>query len=224
MRKAFDGIGMTSRRTRERLVKQLREEGITHAGILETVRDVPRHIFVDEALASRAYENTALPIGYGQTISQPYIVARMTEALIGEQRPVRVLEVGTGCGYQSAVLAQLVDSVYSIERIPALYRKARERMRALRLTNVHCKMGDGTAGWPGHAPFDGIIVTAAPIGVPPALLEQLAPHGRLVIPVGSEGVQRLMLITHGEQGFDEALLDYVTFVPMLAGTASTACR
>lgn len=218
MKRAFNGIGMTSQRTRDRLAAKLREEGIKDTDILETIKAVPRHIFVDEALASRAYENTALPIGHGQTISQPYVVARMTEALLGGGSLDKVLEIGTGCGYQTAVLSQLVGRVYSVERLPSLHRKARERMNALRLDNVRMKVGDGNSGWLEHAPFDAIMVTAAPVGVPAALLEQLAPDGRLVIPVGADGVQRLLLITGSRDTYEEQLLDYVSFVPMLAGT------
>lgn len=212
------GVGMTSLRTRERLTNRLRKEGIKNESILETIRKVPRHIFVDEALASRAYENTALPIGFGQTISQPYIVARMTEALVGQKALKRVLEIGTGCGYQTAVLASLVDAVYSVERIDGLLTRARERFRALRLGNVYTKLADGTLGWPENAPYDGIIVTAAPVGVPQCLLDQLDDEGRLVIPVGAKNAQRLLLIVKSAEGYEEQMLDYVNFVPMLGGT------
>ena len=218
MKPAFVGIGMTSQRTRDRLAKKLQEDGIEDQAILETIKEVPRHIFVDEALASRAYENTALPIGHGQTISQPYVVALMTQALmLGRSRPCRVLEIGTGCGYQTAVLARLVERVYSVERIPALHRKALERMHALGLHNVRLKLGDGNLGWKVHAPYDGILVTAAPLGVPKELLTQLASGGRLVIPVGGDDVQRLLSITEESGDFVEELLDYVSFVPMLDG-------
>ena len=219
MKRSFSGIGMTSQRTRDRLVRKLMEDGIEDPLILETMKQVPRHIFVDEALASRAYENTALPIGHGQTISQPYVVARMTEALLGQCEPKKVLEIGTGSGYQTAVLARLVDRVYSVERIPALHRKAKQQIDTLGLGNVWSKLGDGNIGWPEHAPYDGILVTAAPLGVPQALLEQLAVAGRLVIPVGGEDVQRLLLITAESGEYNEELLDYVSFVPMLAGKA-----
>ena len=186
--------------------------------ILDTIKEVPRHIFVDEALASRAYENTALPIGHGQTISQPYVVALMTQALVlGRSKLGRVLEIGTGCGYQTAVLARLVERVYSVERIPALHRKAQERIHLLGLHNVRLKLGDGNFGWKANAPFDGILVTAAPLRVPQELLGQLAPGGRLVIPVGGEDVQRLLSITEESGNFVEQLLDYVSFVPMLTG-------
>ena len=218
MKPSFNGIGMTSQRTRERLVKKLREDGIQDPTILEMIKEVPRHIFVDEALASRAYENTALPIGHGQTISQPYVVALMTQALLsGRSKLARVLEIGTGCGYQTAVLAHLVERVYSVERIPALQRKAQERLHVLRLHNVRLKVGDGYTGWELHAPYDGILVTAAPLGVPKELLTQLATGGRLVIPVGGEDVQRLLSITEESGAFVEELLDYVSFVPMLNG-------
>ncbi|HKK16657.1 MAG TPA: protein-L-isoaspartate(D-aspartate) O-methyltransferase [Gammaproteobacteria bacterium] len=211
------GIGMTSQRTRERLILRLREMGIKSDAVLDTIRNVPRHLFVDEALASRAYENTALPIGYNQTISQPYIVAKMTEALIAGKRPGNVLEIGTGCGYQTAILAQLADRVYSIERIEGLLAKTRKRLQSLNIHNVRLKHGDGNRGWPNYAPFDGIMVSAAPIGVPETLLEQLADNGRLVIPVGKVGQQKLLLVTRTEDGYQEETLDMVSFVPMLEG-------
>jgi protein-L-isoaspartate(D-aspartate) O-methyltransferase len=218
MKREFPGIGMTSRRTRERLVERLREEGISNESVLEAIRALPRHIFVDEALASRAYEDIALPIGSGQTISQPFIVARMTEALLGEGPMASVLEIGTGCGYQTAVLARLVKRVYSIERIASLLAQARERMHALGLSNVRLRHGDGTDGWPTHAPFDGILVTAAPGFVPPALVEQLAVGGRMIIPVGAQGAQTLMLLVRTESGIEEQQLERVAFVPMISGT------
>ena len=211
------GIGMTSLRTRNRLVQRLAQEGIKSSAVLDTIREVPRHLFVDEALASRAYEDTALPIGHGQTISQPYIVARMTEALLCAGPLERVLEIGTGCGYQTAVLASLVGRVYTVERIPALHEQARLRFKTLGLRNVQAKLADGNAGWPMYAPYDGILVTAAPLGVPDALLCQLALPGRLVIPVGRDGAQRLMLICNSADGMTETLLDHVSFVPMLSG-------
>jgi len=211
------GIGMTSQRTRDRLIGTLRAMGIKSDKVLDVIKNTPRHIFVDEALSSRAYENTALPIGHNQTISQPYIVARMTEALVNGERPGKVLEVGTGCGYQTAILAQLADKVYSVERIDALLGKARVRMHQLRLRNVKLRHGDGNLGWPEHAPYDGIIVSAAPVGVPETLLQQLAINGRLVIPVGKMGQQKLLSITHTEEGYQEQQLDLVSFVPMLEG-------
>ena len=216
--KQFSGIGMTSARTRDRLIERLRAEGIRDERVLSAMRAVPRHIFVDEALASRAYEDTALPIGAGQTISQPYIVARMTEALIAEGRPSKVLEVGSGCGYQSAVLAQLVDRVFSIERIASLIPPARERLRVLGITNVRMRHGDGYAGWPAQAPFDGILVAAAPGFVPQALEDQLGVGGRLVIPVGAQGEQRLVALTRTDDGIEEEVLARVSFVPLVTGT------
>lgn len=208
---------MTSQRARDRMVTRLHEMGIRDEQVLAVMRQTPRHIFVDEALASRAYENTALPIGYGQTISQPYIVARMTEALLQGQKMERVLEIGTGCGYQSVVLAQLVGRVYSIERIDALLGKAREHFMSLGIRNIRTKYSDGNLGWPEHAPYDGIIVAAAPLGVPHALLEQLAIGGRLLIPVGHSGAQHLLAVTRTADGFQEDRLDGVSFVPMLEG-------
>jgi len=172
---------------------------------------------VDEALASRAYENTALPIGYGQTISQPYIVARMTEILLRDGPLQRVLEIGTGSGYQAAVLARLVTEVYTVERVDALQRKARRRFRELGLRNIRLKHCDGKLGWPGYAPFDGILATAAPVEIPPALLAQLALGGRLVCPVGRRGEQRLVLVTRTAQGFVEEVLEPVSFVPLMTG-------
>ncbi len=214
---SFRGIGMTSQRTRDRLVQRLEVAGISSRLILEVLRETPRHIFVDEALASRAYEDTALPIGHAQTISQPYIVARMTEILLAGGVLKKVLEVGTGCGYQTAVLAQLVDTVYSVERIQGLLRQARERLYALGMHNVRLRHSDGTWGWEEHAPYDGIIVTAAPPQVPEALCRQLMPGGRMVIPVGRRGAQRLSLIRREQDGIHEELLDAVSFVPMVGG-------
>jgi protein-L-isoaspartate(D-aspartate) O-methyltransferase len=213
------GIGMTSARTRERLVARLREQGITNPEVLERIRSVPRHLFVDEALASRAYEDTALPIGHGQTISQPYIVARMTQSLLEAGRPRKVLEVGTGCGYQTAVLAPLVTTLYSIERIAALQQRARQVLRDLKITNVYMKHGDGFEGYAPYAPFDGIIVAAAAYSVPAALLEQLADGGRLVIPVGTDREQQLLRITRRGERLEKEVLGPVTFVPLLQGLA-----
>jgi protein-L-isoaspartate(D-aspartate) O-methyltransferase len=218
-RSRHTGIGMTSARTRDRLIARLREQGITDNEVLERIRSVPRHVFVDEALASRAYEDTALPIGHGQTISQPYIVARMTQALLEGGKPRKVLEVGTGCGYQTAVLAPLVVNLYSVERIAALQLKARQVLRDLRISNVYMKHGDGFEGWAAHAPFDGIIVAAASYAVPPALLEQLADGGRLVIPVGSDGEQQLLRITRRGERYEREVLGAVVFVPLLQGLA-----
>ncbi len=211
------GIGMTSARTRERLITRLREAGIADPQVLDRIRSVPRHLFVDEALASRAYEDTALPLGHGQTISQPYIVARMTEALIEGGAPRKVLEIGTGCGYQTAVLAPLVVTLYSVERIAALQQRARRVLRDLKIRNVHMRHGDGFEGWQAYAPYDGILVAAAAHSVPPALLEQLAPGGRLVIPVGPEREQQLMRVTRRGDTFEREPLGAVMFVPLLAG-------
>jgi protein-L-isoaspartate(D-aspartate) O-methyltransferase len=211
------GIGMTSARTRERLIQRLRAEGIRSAAVLDQIRNVPRHLFMDEALASRAYEDTALPIGHGQTISQPYVVARMTEAVCGDERPDRVLEIGTGCGYQTAVLAGLAANVFTVERIEPLMKKARERLRQLRIHNVRFRYGDGWEGWSDHAPYDGIIVTAAPSETPAALLDQLADGGRMIIPVGPRGRQELLEIRRTGQRFEEQVIDQVVFVPLLSG-------
>ena len=209
------GIGMTSRRTRDRLIQRLREEGIRDERVLEAILHVPRHVFVDEALASRAYEDTALPIGHGQTISQPYLVALMTQALLAGGRLKKVLEVGTGSGYQTAVLAGLVDEVYSVERIEPLMKLARKRLREIGCRNVHIKLSDGSWGWKEHAPYDGIIVTAAPAAVPPALLEQLAPGARLVIPVGGPTMQELLLVQQTDKGPIQERLELVNFVPLV---------
>ncbi|HYC08487.1 MAG TPA: protein-L-isoaspartate(D-aspartate) O-methyltransferase [Steroidobacteraceae bacterium] len=212
------GIGMTSARTRDRLVQRLREQGIANLAVLDRIRNVPRHIFVDEALGSRAYEDTALPIGFGQTISQPYIVARMTEALLDGGPADKVLEVGTGCGYQTAVLAPLVTQLYTIERIEPLLARARERLKELGIRNVRFRHGDGTLGWKAHAPFDGILVAAAPLTVPEPLLRQLKVGGRLIVPLGPEGEQQLVRLTRREQRVERELLGPVAFVPLLAGT------
>jgi len=212
------GIGMTSQRTRDRLIDRLREKGIKNLNVLETMRSTPRHIFVDEAMATRAYEDTALPIGYGQTISQPYIVARMTEALLEDGPLERVMEIGTGSGYQTAILSRLVKRVYSVERIEALQQQARLRFQELGLRNVRLKYSDGNWGWQDYAPYDGIIVTAAPSQVPKPLFDQLKVGGRLVIPVGEQqGEQQLLIVTRTEEGFDSKHLDLVSFVPLLGG-------
>lgn len=213
----LQGIGMTSQRTRERLAKRLQDNGIYNSQVLDVIKKTPRHIFVDEALSSRAYEDTALPIGHGQTISQPYIVARMTEALLADGPREKVLEIGTGSGYQTAVLAQLVNQVYSVERIQALQIKARARLREMRLSNVKFKYDDGTLGWLENAPYDGIIVTAAPKSIPDQLLMQLAIGGRMLIPAGDDGGQVLRLITRDKEGYVEQILDGVQFVPLLDG-------
>lgn len=211
------GIGMTSKRTRDRLVQRLREQGIRSEAVLAQIRDVPRHLFVDEALASRAYEDTALPIGLGQTISQPYVVARMTEALLRGFEGETVLEIGTGCGYQTAVLAALVKRIYTVERIPELLRKTRQRLRDLDIYNVQFRPGDGWEGWRKYGPYDGIIVTAAADEVPERLLEQLAVNGRLIIPVGPPGGQELTMVTNRHDHFEQVSLGLVSFVPLVKG-------
>jgi protein-L-isoaspartate(D-aspartate) O-methyltransferase len=217
----IQGIGMTSQRTRDRLVNRLRDKGIKNLRVLEVMRTTPRHIFVDEAMAHRAYEDTALPIGHGQTISQPYIVARMTEILLENGVPDVVLEVGTGSGYQSAILSRLVPKVYTVERISALLQKARDAHRKLGLLNVFSKHSDGSWGWAPNAPYPAIMVTAAPESVPPSLLEQLAVGGRMVIPVGSShGVQKLKVYTRTSEGIEESTQEYVHFVPLLDGAVS----
>jgi len=226
------GIGMTSLRTRRRLINRLREQGIADAAVLAVMEQTPRHLFVGEGLAHRAYEDTALPIGRGQTISQPFIVALMTEMLLGDgggdgEPPARkkILEVGTGCGYQSAVLAQLTGWVFTIERIGQLQIEAKKLLAELRYRNISFLNADGFDGWPSNAPFDGILVTAAPREVPRKLLEQLAVGARLVLPVGDAGAQQLRVITrtgggHGEADFAHEIREAVRFVPMLSGRAS----
>ncbi len=211
------GIGMTSQRTRDRLVERLREKGIRNEKVLDVIGNTPRHLFVDEALASRAYEDTALPIGYNQTISQPYIVAVMTD-LVTRNNPRKVLEIGTGSGYQAAVLAPLVEKVYTVERIEPLATQARQRFRKLGIRNVRASYTDGTEGLPEFAPYDAIITTAAAEEIPDALLEQLSPEGgRLIIPVGSRTRQTLMLVTRNDNIFEHEELDPVIFVPLLTG-------
>ena len=209
---------MTSERTRRRMVERLRGQGIRDERVLDAMAAVPRHLFVEEALASRAYEDTALPIGFGQTISQPYVVARMIQVLL-EKTPGRVLEVGTGCGYQAAVLARVFPEVYSIERIKGLHERARANLLALRLKNLRLAHGDGYAGLEKAAPFQSIILAAAPREVPEALRRQLAASGRMVLPLNTSGVQRLLLVERSGRGFVESELDAVRFVPMEAGKA-----
>jgi len=211
------GIGMTSQRTRDRLINRLKDQGISHVELLSVMRELPRHLFVDEALASRAYEDIALPIGHGQTISQPHSVAKMTEILLDGIPKKKVLEIGTGSGYQTAVLSRLVERVYSVERIEPLQNQARERFYQLKHNNIRLKYSDGTWGWEENAPYDGIIVTCAPEEVPEALLKQLAPGGRLVIPVGGSGKQSLRVIDRNGSSFEETVLDDVSFVPLLSG-------
>ena len=213
----MQGIGMTSQRTRTRMVERLREKGIRNEAVLAAIAKVPRHVFVEEALASRAYEDTALPLGMGQTISQPFVVARMIELLLnGRQTIGKTLEVGAGCGYQAAVLAQLSSEVYAVERLGPLLEKAKAHMRALKQFNVRLKHADGNFGLPEAGPFDSIIVAAAGTQIPQALLAQLAPSGRLVLPVGA-AEQYLCFVEHTPQGFVETRLDPVRFVPLLAG-------
>ena len=219
MTRSIQGIGMTSRRTRDRMIARLRDQGIRNSEVLAVMAEIPRHIFVDEALESRAYEDTALPIGHNQTISQPYIVAKMTELLLENGTPQKVLEIGTGCGYQTAVLANLVKQVYSVERIEPLVKKARDLLWKLNLKTIGFKHSDGSWGWPEQAPFDAIIAAAAPAEVPPALLEQLAVGGVLVIPVGGEAGQQLHRITRTEQGFEDEVIERVMFVPFLSGVS-----
>lgn len=212
------GIGMTSQRTRERLVQRLNDEGVTDQRVLEVICNTPRHLFVDEALSHRAYEDTALPIGHNQTISQPYIVARMSELLLAGGPLDKVLEIGTGSGYQTAVLAQLVDRVFSVERIQPLQERAKERLQMLNIRNVVYRWGDGWQGWNAMGPYNGIMVTAGASEVPAALLEQLAVDGRMVIPVGADGAQQLLLIVRTQTGFVQEAFDPVRFVPLLSGT------
>ena len=216
MSERLSGIGMTSQRTRMRMVARLREQGIGDEAVLNVLNEIPRHIFIEEALASRAYEDIALPIGFGQTISQPYIVARMTELLAAGQPMGKVLEIGTGCGYQTAVLAKLSREVYSVERLVQILARARKNLRELRITNVRFKHTDGHGGIPEGAPFDRIIVTAAATHVPQVLKDQLAIGGRMVVPIGAHQ-QYLCLIERSARGFTETRLDEVKFVPMLSG-------
>ena len=212
------GIGMTSQRTRERLIQRLMDQGITRFEVLEAIRSVPRHLFVDEALAHRSYEDTALPIGYGQTLSQPYVVAKMSELALAQGRPKKVLELGSGSGYQTAILASLVDEICAIERIKPLLERARKQLRALRVRNVRLRHGDGLDGWASEAPFDLILGAAAPERLPTQLLEQLAPGGRLILPVGGEQ-QQLMMVTVTPEGYVEEVIEEVNFVPMVRGVS-----
>jgi protein-L-isoaspartate(D-aspartate) O-methyltransferase len=211
------GIGMTSQRTRDRLVERLRSEAIHDQRVLDAIASTPRHLFVDEALASRAYEDTALPIGYGQTISQPYVVARMTEHVM-QVEPSTVLEVGTGSGYQAAILSRLVQKVYSTERIEALATLARQRFRRLGYRNIRVQHSDGTWGWPQFGPFDAIIVTAGGAQIPKPLLEQLKVGGRLVMPLGDRTAQVLVAVTRTTVVYERVDLEPVVFVPLVGGT------
>ena len=210
------GIGMTSQRTRERLIQRLMDQGISQFEVLEAIRSVPRHLFVDEALAHRSYEDTALPIGYGQTLSQPYMVARMSQLALARGRPKKVLELGSGSGYQTAIPARLADEICAIERIKPLVDRAKKQLRALRIRNVRMRHGDGLEGWPTEAPFDLILGAAAPETLPAALLDQLAPDGRLILPVGGRR-QQLMMVTSTTDGYIEEIIEEVNFVPMLQG-------
>ncbi|MFH0934967.1 MAG: protein-L-isoaspartate(D-aspartate) O-methyltransferase [Pseudomonadota bacterium] len=212
------GIGMTSARTRGRLIERLRSEGIKDEVVLAAMNEIPRHIFIDEALATRAYDDVSLPIGHGQTISQPYIVARMTEVLRNGKQLNRVLEIGTGCGYQAAVLSRVAKEVYSIERIQPLHERARKTLRELKIFNVNLRYADGSAGLPDAAPFDGIIMTCAAPALVGTLREQLAVGGRMVLPVGTQQ-QHLYLIERDESGYRESRLEEVRFVPLMMGKA-----
>jgi protein-L-isoaspartate(D-aspartate) O-methyltransferase len=212
------GVGMTSRRTRQRMVERLRGLGIRDEAVLAVMNEIPRHIFVDEALASRAYEDIALPLGFGQTISSPYTVARMTELARAGGMLNRVLEIGTGCGYQTAVLARLAREVHSVERVAPLISKARRHLRDVRAINVRLRYGDGMLGMPQAAPFDAILIAAAAIQVPEALLAQLEVGGRMVLPMGNGREQRLCVIERAAQGYNERRMDTVRFVPLRSGT------
>lgn len=214
----LQGIGMTSQRTRDRLVARLREQGIKNKDVLDVMANTPRHIFIEEALSHKAYEDTALPIGFGQTISQPYIVAKMTELLLAEGPLENVLEIGTGCGYQTTILSQLVGRIYSVERIKPLQDKAKKTAALLRVNNVKFKHSDGNWGWPEEGPYDAILSAAAPDHIPPELAEQLKVGGRLILPVGDDHKQDLIMVTRDEEGFTKNTLEPVMFVPMLSGT------
>lgn len=216
----LQGVGMTSARTRDRLIERLVEQGVSNMRVLDVMRNTPRHIFLDEALAHRAYEDTALPIGHGQTLSQPYIVARMTELLLGAAGKLdKVLEVGTGSGYQTTILAQLAPQVFSVERIKPLQDKARDRLRQLGLRNVQLRHADGGFGWPEMGPYDAILSTAAPHSVPEELLKQLAPSGVLVIPLGGREQHLHLIMRDGEsENFVTRVIEPVKFVPLVSGT------
>ena len=219
MKRELSGIGMTSQRTRMRMVERLRGQGIRDEVVLSVMGEVPRHLFVDEALASRAYEDISLPLGFGQTISSPYTVARMSELARGGGALNRVLEIGTGCGYQAAVLARLAKEVYSIERVAGLLAKARKHFREVRLPNVRLRHGDGHAGMPEVAPFDAIVMTAAATHVPRELMDQLAVGGKMIVPMALAGEQRLCVIERSPHGYVEKKMDVVKFVPLLPGVA-----
>jgi len=214
---SFNGVGMTSQRTRDRLVSILREQKIKNEKVLKVIAEIPRHLFVDEALASRAYENISLPIGHGQTISQPYMVALMTQLLLEGGSVTKILEVGTGSGYQTAILSKLVSNVYSVERIKPLLDSAKEKFRQLKLNNILTNYSDGGWGWASKAPFDAIIVTAAPETLPTSLLEQLVDGGRLIIPMGEKGKQELLVFQRVGDKYHKKTLEKVSFVPLLNG-------
>lgn len=218
MQSYFQGIGMTSQRTRDRLIRRLSDQGVRNLTVLDAMRNMPRHIFIDEALSHRAYEDTALPIGHNQTISQPYIVAKMTEDLLANGPLKKVLEIGSGSGYQTAILSQLVDTVYSVERIKELHDRARDKLRSLKIRNVHFRHVGSEIGWQERGPFDGILVTAAPAMVPHELLDQLAEGGRMVIPVGRDR-QELQLITRKDGKLSEKVIEMVKFVPFVSGVS-----
>jgi protein-L-isoaspartate(D-aspartate) O-methyltransferase len=211
-------MGMTSDRTRKRLLDRLRDSGIRDETVLQAMEAVPRHLFVDEALASRAYEDISLPIGYGQTISQPFVVALMTQAVLENGVPGRVLEIGTGCGYQTSILACLVEEVYSIERVMELHRLARARVYDMGLRNVRFRYGDGFEGWTDNAPYDAILAAAAPRQIPQKLQEQLAIGGCIIMPVGDADGQKLIKIVRTAEGFEKIELESVHFVPLVTGT------
>jgi len=219
MNSRLSGIGMTSQRTRMRMVERLRDQGVKDEQVLAAMLDVPRHIFVDEALASRAYDDVSLPIGFGQTISNPFTVARMVELARGGRPLEKVLEIGTGCGYQAAVLSRLARAVYSVERLAGLLSKARVRLRELGVRNVKVKHGDGHSGLKEVGPFDAIVIAAAATHLPELLAEQLAQGGRLVLPLGTRE-QRLVLVERNAEGFTQSVLDEVKFVPMIAGVSA----
>ncbi len=217
----IDGIGMTSKRTRMRLVDRLREKGIIDERVLSAMARVPRHLFVDEAIETRAYEDTALPIGHGQTISQPYVVALMTQSILEDGIPHKVLEVGTGSGYQAALLAQLVPQVFTVERIDDLLKKSRTLFYTLKYNNIKTNNADGGWGWQVHAPYDAIVVTAAPESIPGSLLDQLAIGGKLIIPVGRQGeAQSLLQVLRQSDGYVQKMVESVNFVPFLPGKVS----
>ena len=214
------GVGMTSQRARDRLVVRLREKGIRHPAVLKAIARTPRHLFVDEALSHRAYEDNALPIGNGQTISQPYIVALMTEAILEDGIPGRVLEVGTGSGYQATILSHIVPAVFSVERIRELLVQAKKRFRELKISNIMAKHSDGTMGWPQTEPYNAIIITAAPEMIPDSLLEQLSIGGRMIVPVGQDrSMQKLQSILRTEDSYESQVLETVSFVPFRSGKA-----